>query len=375
MDESQTVQSESVQAIEAQVMPICQDCKNWHNVESCQTKPFNGPACQFFIQKPGRPANPNKAKPRMPRIVNQAIPAQAIPAQAIPAQAIPAQAIPAQASLAIVPESNPDLIKSKAWQENYIFLKKSMLESRFNVLITGEAGTGKNQLIYELASELNQKVIRVNCSGDMRTSSLLGRPNPDKAGQIIWQDGPITEAVKTGCWLILDEINSLDSDILFALHELAESGIARRLTISNNSETIIAHPDFRILGTMNPPGYIGVKPLNQAWLDRFQVTMSIEYCPEIDLAIIAKMGLEPEISQALVNLVNRIRDQVRTGELSQPIGHRTLDSISQVYGMTNSLIDSLNLAYANKLASFERASIQSLFKDLASMIKEVKKGN
>jgi MoxR-like ATPase len=264
-----------------------------------------------------------------------------------------------------VPNFNEsELIKSKYFVETMETIAK-LVNAKRPILLQGHAGSFKNYILFYLAHKCNRPLIRINCSSDLRTSSLLGRfspiPNSDK---FEWQDGLITQAARLGFWLILDEINSLDADILFAIHGLLDEG---KISIANNSEIIKAHSEFRLFATMNP-GYTGTRSLNQALLDRFSV-IQIEYDEEIDKKLIEKLNLKEEAKTAFYNLIFRIRNSFENREISMPFGHRTLKQIVDLQNNGFDVGRAIELAYLNKLDSDERKILKTMIEDF---IKEVK---
>ena len=72
-------------------------------------------------------------------------------------------------------------------------------------------------------------------------------------------DGPLIEAMKKGDLILLDEISLADDSVLERLNSVLE--VERQLTLAESSEslTLTAHPDFRIVATMNPGGDYGKK--------------------------------------------------------------------------------------------------------------------
>ncbi|POM85169.1 AAA domain (dynein-related subfamily) family protein [Cryptosporidium meleagridis] len=104
-----------------------------------------------------------------------------------------------------------------------------------------------------------------------------------------WQDGPIIKAMKTGSFLLLDEINLCDDSVIERLNSLledqfikTESGLSYKSRViyltekgglssfNNNEDYIIhSHKDFRIFATMNPSGDYGKRELSPALRNRF----------------------------------------------------------------------------------------------------------
>jgi MoxR-like ATPase len=266
----------------------------------------------------------------------------------------------------MIPKHNDNLIVTDTVEATMDAIEKlqAMLKP---TLLVGHAGVGKNQLIGEVANKLRKPVIKINCSGDMRTSSLLGRMAPNNEGKFVWEDGLIIKAIREGYWLILDEINCLDADILFCLHGLIDDGF---ITLANNSEVVEAHPEFRMFATMNPISYFGVKTLNQALADRFAI-IEVGFDKEIDKALVKQLNYPKEIQTSLLTLITNIRMEYEKGEISQNFGHRTLSNVVQL-SKEFDLLDSLNMSFSNKLPDTQRASIKTLFKDLATMVQAQK---
>lgn len=266
----------------------------------------------------------------------------------------------------MIPKHNADLIITDQVASSLDAIER-LQGMRYPTLLVGHAGVGKNQMISEVANKLGKPVIKINCSGDMRTSSLLGRMAPNEDGKFVWEDGLIIQAIRNGYWLILDEMNCLDADILFCLHGLLDDGF---ITLANNSEVVEAHPDFRLFATMNPISYFGVKTLNQALADRFAI-IEVGFDKEIDKALVKQLPYPKEIQTSLLTLITNIRMEYEKGEISQNFGHRTLSNTVKLSKQFD-LLDALNMSYSNKLPDTQRASIKTLFKDLATMVQAQK---
>ncbi|MBU6293618.1 MAG: AAA family ATPase [Planctomycetes bacterium] len=148
-------------------------------------------------------------------------------------------------------------------------------------LLEGETSTSKTSTIEYLASLLGQPIVRINLNGQTDTGELLGRFVPNElAGEgqsqagWRWQDGLVIQALRNGWWLLLDEINLAETQILERLNSLLEAHPSLVLTehgneIFGDNGTPI-HPDFRIFGTMNPAEYAGRSVMSPAYKDRWR---------------------------------------------------------------------------------------------------------
>jgi cobaltochelatase CobS len=241
---------------------------------------------------------------------------------------------------------------------------KDMLKNDDPLILVGHAGVGKNEAVYQVCAEMGMPVVRINSSGDIRSANLFGRLSVLADGKMGWQDGLATFAVKEGCVLIVDEINSIDPDILFPFHGLLDEG---RMTLTANSQIITKHPDFRFVATMNPCSYFGTKSLNQALVDRFFMH-EVEVDPEIDAKYIERIKATPGVKRAFQGVIKSLREKNEIGEISQYFGHRTMSNVvrmNQRFG----LMESLDLAYCNKLPSSEVSVVQTVMKDFVETVK------
>ena len=71
---------------------------------------------------------------------------------------------------------------------------------------------------------------------------------------------------RDGDILLVDELSLAEDSVLERLNSVLESGRALTLPEKGGSEVeeLVAHPDFRILATMNPGGDFGKKELSPA---------------------------------------------------------------------------------------------------------------
>jgi MoxR-like ATPase len=105
-----------------------------------------------------------------------------------------------------------------------------------------------------------------------------------------WQDGPLITAMKEGDVFVIDEINLAEDAVIERLNSVLESG--RSITLAEkgglSSEVIIAHPNFKLLATMNPGGDFGKRELSPALRSRFTEVWIPAATNPADIALIVK---------------------------------------------------------------------------------------
>jgi len=151
-------------------------------------------------------------------------------------------------------------------QEIYRFLVSSLLKtcpedhSMFPVLV-GDPGAGKTTLASAMAEELNLPVYLINCTSDMRPEDLIVTLVLGEDRQGIYQGSPLVSAVVNGGICILDEANRMNERTWASLAPLLDGRDYIESVIAGVK--IHAHPDFRLIATMNDdsstfsiPGYI-----------------------------------------------------------------------------------------------------------------------
>lgn len=163
-------------------------------------------------------------------------------------------------------------------------LVETCLEHKEPALLVGETGCGKTSVCQFLAHVRGQRLRILNCHQHTETGDFLGgfRPTREKnsaerdgdtenAVPFAWEDGPLVRAMRDGDILLVDELSLAEDSVLERLNSVLESGRALTLPEKGGSEIeeIEAHPDFRVLATMNPGGDFGKKELSPALRNRF----------------------------------------------------------------------------------------------------------
>lgn len=233
------------------------------------------------------------------------------------------------------------------------------------VLMIGESGTGKTSAIRYLASKTNNGLRRVNLNGGTTADELVGRLLINDKGTY-WVDGVLTEAMRRGEWIVLDEINAALPEVLFVLQSVLDDDGYLVLAEKDDKEIVMKHPNFRLFATCNPPEYAGTKEMNKALLSRFAICINADFPPAAkELEIIEnRLGnkvAQSEIAIKLVGLAGETRKAKELGTADYAINTRDVLNTLQLSEFMEP-IEALGLAFANKLDTSDNKALKIMAK-------------
>ena len=215
-----------------------------------------------------------------------------------------------------------------------------------NILIEGEAGSGKTISAQAYASARGLRYFNVSNSNSIDPSQLFGAWIPRADGQgYRWQDGAVTQLVRNGGVLLLNEVNFLPTRVSTVLFSLLDYRREIQL-LENGGEVIKAHPDLLVIADMNY-GYKGTQELNQAFNDRFGIKLEFPYDKTIESRIIR--------NKSLLALADQLREQYQKEELHTPISTRSL--VAFMDNAKNFGVDFAIMSFVNGFNKDERAGV------------------
>lgn len=166
-------------------------------------------------------------------------------------------------------------------------------------------------------------------------------------------EGGLVEAIRSGKWVLLDEINLANSEILQRLCGLLDSHESSIiLTERGDSEAINRHPNFRLFAAMNPATDSGKKDLPPSIRSRFTEIYVDEILDPVELRTVVVKYISPVLTQTnvlpeetevvgnIVDLYLRCRDLAETS-LVDGAGHKpryTLRTLSRALTAAQSMI-------------------------------------
>jgi nitric oxide reductase NorQ protein len=184
-------------------------------------------------------------------------------------------------------------------QANEVAIFEAAYRKRLPVMLKGPTGCGKTRFLEHMAFTLERPLVTVSCHEDLTSSDLVGRFLLEGASTV-WQDGPLTRAVKAGAICYLDEIVEARTDSTVVIHSLTDH--RRRLTIEKKGQEIDAHEDFLLVISYNPGYQTVLKDLKPSTKQRF-IAINFDFPAEdVERKIVVNEvpGIDAELAAKLV---------------------------------------------------------------------------
>ena len=246
------------------------------------------------------------------------------------------------------------VIKSKIFYPTYIY---------------GPTGNGKSTTVEQICAKQNRPIIRINLNSMTDEDQLIGTKTLID-GNVEIVEGPIVRAMRMGYVLLLDEIDAGNANTLLCLQPILEG---KPFYFKLKNEMIIPAEGFNIFATANTKGkgsedgrYIGTNILNEAFLERFAVTMVQDYPGQaVELKIILNVMtqfecLDTEFAENLVKWADTIRKSFDDGAIDENITTRRLIHIVKSFSIFKDKKKSVELC-VNRFDESTRLAFIDLF--------------
>ena len=233
---------------------------------------------------------------------------------------------------------------------------KQIVESGlfYPVFVTGLSGNGKTLMIEQVHADMNKELIRVNITIETDEDDLLGGFRLVN-GETKFVPGPVIEAMEKGCTLLLDECD-LGSNKLMCLQPVLEG---KGVYLKKVNKWVTPKDGFNVMATANTKGkgsedgrFIGTNILNEAFLERFAITIEQPYPAssveqKIVLGSMKKYGtVDEDFAKNLVTWSEVIRKTFFDGGVDELISTRRLDHIAKSFSIFKDKKKSIELCVA-----------------------------
>jgi len=238
----------------------------------------------------------------------------------------------------------------------------------YPIFVTGLSGNGKTLMVEQVHAKLNKELIRINITIETDEDDLLGGFRLVN-GETKFVPGPVIEAMERGCTLLLDECD-LGSNKLLALQPVLEG---KGVFLKKINTWITAKEGFNVMATANTKGkgsedgrFIGTNILNEAFLERFAITIEQPYATAVTekKIIMGSMTKYKKVDESfadnLITWADVIRKTFYDGGIDEVISTRRLDHIVKAFAIFGDKMKSLELCVA-RFDDDTKASFMDLY--------------
>ena len=224
----------------------------------------------------------------------------------------------------------------------------------YPVFVTGLSGNGKTLMIEQIHAELKKELIRVNITIETDEDDLLGGFRLVN-GETKFVPGPVIDAMERGCTLLLDECD-LGSNKLMCLQPVLEG---KGVYLKKVNKWVTPKQGFNVMATANTKGkgsedgrFIGTNVLNEAFLERFAITIEQPYADKkveskIVIGSMNKYGkVDEKFAENLVTWAEVIRKTFYEGGVDEIISTRRLDHVVKAYSIFKDKVKAIDLCVA-----------------------------
>jgi nitric oxide reductase NorQ protein len=218
----------------------------------------------------------------------------------------------------MIPKNTPYYIDSG---NNYVERIVRALYYFKQCSLIGPSGTGKTHIVYLVAELTGLPIWEVNCGLSTSSFDLIGRFIG--LGKENWIDGLLTQWLRKGGIMYLDEANMMKQDVATRLNPVLDT--RGHLVINEkDNEVIERHQYGYLILSMNPYSaeFAGTKPLNAAMRRRMAVWINFDYTSvgeqisPNEVEMLRKRSKVPEdVAYKVIQVGAELRRQYKAGDL------------------------------------------------------------
>ena len=260
---------------------------------------------------------------------------------------------------------------------NFQSIKKIVSSKMFYpIYVTGLSGNGKTFGIEQACAQAKREVIRINFTVETDEDDLIGGFRLIE-GDTKFFKGPIINAMEKGAVALLDELDLANPAKVMCLQSILEG---KGYFIKKTGEFVKPKAGFTIVATANTKGkgsddgrFIGTNVMNEAFLERFPITVEQEYpSVSIEKKILGKVFNDLKIndinfSNKLVDWADIIRKTFYDGGVDEIISTRRLVHIAKAFSIFNDKMTAIDMCI-NRFDEDTKLSFKDLYTKIDSEV-------
>jgi MoxR-like ATPase len=275
----------------------------------------------------------------------------------------------------LVPKKDSNFVPFGNYSDVEQIIKSAIF---YPTYISGPTGNGKSTMVEQICAKHKRPLVRVNLNMMTDEEQLIGSKTLTD-GNVEIVEGPVLIAMRTGCALLLDEIDAGSANTLLCLQPILEG---KPYYFKLKNEMITPAEGFNIFATANTKGkgsddgrYIGTNILNEAFLERFAVTFNQEYpSSKIEQKIIENLmttyGCEDrEFAETLVKWADAIRKTFDDGGVDETITTRRMIHIVRAFAIFKKRDKAVELC-CNRFDDATKSAFIDLYDKVANPVED-----
>lgn len=271
----------------------------------------------------------------------------------------------------LVPLKDPSFVPFGIYKDVDTIIKSGQF---YPAYIYGPTGNGKSTAVEQSCAKNKIPLIRVNLNMMTDEDQLIGTKTLVD-GNIEIVEGPVLIAMRAGIPLLLDELDAGSANTLLCLQPILEG---KPYFFKLKNELIVPAQGFNVFATGNTKGkgsddgrYIGTNILNEAFLERFAITLTQDY-PSASIErkivnnVMSQYGCnDDEFAASLVKWASAIRHTFDDGGIDESITTRRLIHIVRAFSIFGNKTKAIELC-TNRFDEVTRQAFISLFEKVSS---------
>jgi nitric oxide reductase NorQ protein len=218
----------------------------------------------------------------------------------------------------MIPKNTPEYLDHG---QNYVERIVRALYYFKQCSLIGPSGTGKTHIVYLVAELTGLPIWEVNCGLSTSAFDLIGRFIG--LGKENWVDGLVTQWLRKGGIMYLDEANMMKQDVATRLNPVLDTR-GHLVLNEKDSEVIERHKYAYMIISMNPATaeFSGTKPLNAAMRRRMAVWINFDFLSvgetisphEVEM-LQKRTKVDQDTAYKLIQAGAELRRQYKVGDL------------------------------------------------------------